>query len=262
MTGELVISTVHHGNQPLLDTPSSVNYSLFFISSTHSLFYHPYQRCLSIFYTNTLNSNQVPLSWEVVATIPLSPPNITIHSVGLNNENNVLDLLTFELLDTPTKPCQCAWRKLTFSRPLGATNIEDVDQTLCCVFQVATVPIYSEFIGAHLMILCESKPIFEFGDEKEREIINEINKEEERDNDHQGIGYQNESERKYTWTQTYTDVTVSVSLPEDVTKRDIVCTIERDSLLVGLTDGISYIRGELWDKIDTDISTWIYTNNK
>lgn len=70
---------------------------------------------------------------------------------------------------------------------------------------------------------------------------------------HFGLGY---TTQDYNWTQTDSEVVMRVALPAGVTKRDIYCIITRQELVVGLTDGTTFFRGELFATVDTEGSTW------
>ena len=63
-------------------------------------------------------------------------------------------------------------------------------------------------------------------------------------------------EPQYQWSQTEGDVAITVPLPEDVSKRDIHCEIHRREIVVGLSDGTTFLRGVLFAPISPDCSTW------
>ena len=63
-------------------------------------------------------------------------------------------------------------------------------------------------------------------------------------------------EPQYQWSQTEGDVAITVPLPDDVSKRDIHCEIHRREIVVGLSDGTTFLRGVLFSPISPDCSTW------
>ena len=175
--------------------------------------------------------------------------------------------MTFDLQESDDKMAvECGWWKFSVANITGTGSgiISDVvDQTLCCSFRTSTIPLHSEFVGSCLVVITESTIESKLVSKTKREEQESSNVRETFDDSVQtypGIGYQDTS--KYSWTQSGTDVTVLVSLPEDVTKRDVVCDIKEKSLIIGLTDGTSYIRGDLYSRIDKDVSTWVFTQGR
>ena len=274
-----MISTVYECQEPTgEETKQNMsNASLIFLSQTNSLLFDV--KCthgqILLFDTKNRTGNLTPPSlWQVISTIPLLSPNITIQTAFLNETHLVLNLMTYELErtsrhtreedDNNTVTCTCTWLNTTFAKPLGSENIGEVKPTLFCKFECSTVPLYSEFIGHHLMIASDSKikttspqRIEELNEEEMEAVEREGEQNDDNIKEYVGLGYGDQFERKYEWAQTETDVNVSVSLSEDIAKRDVHCIIERDSLVVGLTDGTTYIRGELWNKVDPDVSHWV-----
>ena len=244
-SGNLVIIPVHHGNQPSSDTPTT-NPSLIFLTETHALFYEPSysQCCCLILFTG---SRSTPNEWDTIGRLPLTPPNITILNATLSDE--AIHFMTFELEATPTKHCTCVWWRVRLSGPLGPGNIEIIDQTQLWEFKSSSVPLYCEYMEESLMIVTESVIMEEEkgeggGGEMEREL-------------HHGVGYDSDD---YHWSQTSNDILITVNLPPDVKKTDIICNITNTSITIGLTDGTTYLRGELSYDIDKEISTWTYSN--
>ena len=58
------------------------------------------------------------------------------------------------------------------------------------------------------------------------------------------------------------DIMVTITLPDDVTKHDITCIIDAKHLVVGLTDGTTYIRDDLYGIIDPTASNWIIKRHR
>ena len=134
-----------------------------------------------------------------------------------------------------------------------------IDNLLLWKHTSSTAPLYCELLSDTVLVITES-------DLRENSCDAKEEKEEEKmdvsvPNNHSGLGY-SLIDTKYTWTQTHSDVTVTIPLPDDVTKRDVSCVIEREGLVAGLTDGTTYIRGTLYRPIDIETSTWTFEKNK
>ena len=175
-------------------------------------------------------------------------------------------------------------------RKLGcdSTNIH-----LCCSLHSQTIPLYTALVGDRFLVISEAglvppqapseeKKVAEeqekeekLGEEKEvsadeskmeTDEKEDEEKEERESGQHKGLGFKaveppSDSERKYKWSQTDSNVTVVVSLPDDVTKKDIECVIERREVVIGLSDGTTYVRGRLFGPVDPDSSTWTIENH-
>ena len=76
--------------------------------------------------------------------------------------------------------------------------------------------------------------------------------------EHHGLGYDNLG---YQWSQSDNDITVTLTLPETVAKTDIKCEIESNEVVLGLTDGTTYLRGKLHAPIDPEASAWTLEKN-
>ena len=160
-----------------------------------------------------------------------------------------------------------------------ATKVELLS-SLCS----STLALYSTFISDHLIILSEADvaPANQSDtsdgksgktEEEEEEgkfaenMVQELEKEEASESKNfAGLGFDKAVEGslaqpQYQWSQTESDVTVTVALPDDVTKHDVHCVIERCDLVVGLTDGTTYFRDRLFAPITPGCSTWTIENH-
>lgn len=179
----------------------------------------------------------------------------------------------------PTEP-QCS----TGNKGTLANEIE-----LLSSFHSHTVALYGTFISDHLVILSEADVIpahqltstdesKDTNDSKEESGEGEVKLdsvtenitqdpdtaevEEHRDSKKfAGLGFEGEkipsrAQSQFTWSQTEGDVTITVELPEDVTKHDVHCVIERREVVVGLTDGTTYFRDRLFAPVYPEGSTW------
>lgn len=107
-----------------------------------------------------------------------------------------------------------------------------------------------------LLFVSETAPLAE-SDEPERRVEPVVTEQDTsllpEPEGHCGLGYKRED---YEWTQTETDITLSFQLPQDVGKRDVSCVLETEEIAVGLTDGTTFLSGELVHSIDPQASTW------
>ena len=111
-------------------------------------------------------------------------------------------------------------------------------------FITSCIPLYTALVNQSLFVVNKAQLVFEG-----KGIIDEDSQAEP----HYGVGHKrkHEAESKksaantshWSWTQTDSDVTVTVTLPDDVTKHDI---IDAKHLVVGLTNGTTYIRDDLY----------------
>ena len=251
---ELLISPVHHSNQSSSD-PSTTNSSLIFLSKNHALFYEPSYddgNCL-LFYTGDRYDINF---WSIISRIKLIISNVTIQAASLIDGGNTIDFMTFQLEDTSTKYCTCVWWRVCLSNHLRSGNIEVVSQTQLCRFKATTVPLYSEYINECLLLVSESIP----GIDREEKEVNE-DKESDGGTNQDTMEY-NRRTANTSWNQSSSDINISIMIPEDVNKSDIICIMESTNISVGLSDGTTYIRGDLLYNIDECTSTWTYSKGK
>ena len=159
-----------------------------------------------------------------------------------------------------------------------ATEVELLS-SLCS----STLALYSTFISDHLIILSEANVVpanqSDTSDDKSENteeeeegklaenMVQEPEKEEASESKNfAGLGFDKAGEGslaqpQYQWSQTESDVTVTVALPDDVTKHDVHCVIERRDVVVGLTDGTTYFRDRLFAPITPGCSTWTIENH-
>ena len=210
--------------------------------------------------------------------------------MGATN-NACVNLLAMELKDPAPSSSQkphfalYRWYRVIFSQDLNTIaslsrerkeSSLTVDVDVVCCFQSSTMSKYSAFTGREgsLFLISESTPVLVAG--KQRESCDNEEKEggegEKKATEHLGFGYhvggegegeengegkgKGEEKPAYSWTQSETDVTVTVRVPTDITKKDVVCVIEKQNLVVGLTDGITYLRDKLFAPVDLEASAW------
>ena len=200
-------------------------------------------------------------------------------------DQSSLDVFFVELQDPSPKiqtmpkkdssTCKLSWIRVKCSLPLTSSDANLNSETLqartivCSVFESASVPLHCEFIGDLLLVVNQSElrsARSSVGDTpsvagtvesqtKREETFKGVYSDDEMETKHYGIGYSS-SQDAYSWTQTDSDVTVTADVPTDVTKRDVLVVIEHARLVMGLSDGTTYVRGTLFGKVDVDSSTW------
>ncbi|EPE10230.1 nuclear movement protein nudc [Ophiostoma piceae UAMH 11346] len=65
----------------------------------------------------------------------------------------------------------------------------------------------------------------------------------------------------YKWTQTIADLDVSVTIPGNLKARDLIVEIKKTSLSVSIKGQEPFVKGELFQTVLTDDSTWTLTSN-
>lgn len=161
---------------------------------------------------------------------------------------------------------KCTWYKLKFSSNIESfehsvdvlrSSIGEIVQVMA--FRSKSLPLYAVFqacpsLSTHyLLYMSETTPTISQAvqqpSEDKADITDTVR--------HFGLGYS-----KHNWSQPDADVIVTFDLPSGVTKRDIYCVISRQELVVGLTDGTTLLRGELYAPIHTEGSTWTIAGDK
>jgi len=136
------------------------------------------------------------------------------------------------------------------------------------MFTSSSMPLYTAVVSQSLFVINEAPLVSAATAAKGSEM-------DANGDPHYGIGYKRKHEVEilsdkrsaatssgWHWVQSSNDITVTVHLPHDVTKRDITCIIDHNHLVVGLTDGTTYIRNGLAGTIDPEASTWIIEQHR
>ena len=235
-------------------------------------------------------------SWKLVESIAitgLEGQPFMILAARVSEDGHVLHVATIELKDpshlkrtttnTPSIEVISRWHTIRFSMDVhpdrlnaskfsASASLLKIDSVnLLATFHSSSVPLFSAFNftseAANLLIINEAdiKPAQKQSQEvAAKEEASHTGGSDSKQQDgvvgHQGLGY-SEEKATFQWTQSDTDVVVTVWLPSDVTKSDVSCIIEKNELVVGLTDGTTYIRGRLHASIDPDASTWTIERN-
>lgn len=183
---------------------------------------------------------------------------------------NKVDLITFDLQkgqnEEQSSVTTIRWFGITFSMPLTEVkNSISVNHAVVLkhTFVSSSMPLYTALVNQSLFVVSEAQLV-------STEVKGKgHNCEDIQAEPHYGVGYKRKHEAEtssdkrstiassgWGWIQTDSDVTVTINLPHDVTKRDITCIIDRSHLVVGLTDGTTYIRDDLYGNIDPQASAW------
>jgi hypothetical protein len=159
------------------------------------------------------------------------------------------------------------WLRVTFSKETADSVLTFKDATVSTVtsFQCRAFPLYAAIVEKNILFISEAKPpLKEDADENMEEEKRGEGEEGEnvaaagRQEEHHGLGY---DDLGYQWSQTDSDVTVKLTLPENVKKADVECKIEPNEVVLGLTDGTTYLRGRLHAPIDPEASAWTLEKN-
>lgn len=193
----------------------------------------------------------------------------------LKVQENSFDVVTLDLQkgqdEKQSSVITIHWFCVTFSDPLTEVkNSSTVNHTVVLkhTFISPCMPLYTALVNQSLYVVNEAQ-LVSAGTGGKGCSSEEVRTE------HYGIGYKRKHEGEsssdkrsatanssWQWIQTDCDITVTVNLPHDVTKYDITCIIEPNHLVVGLTDGTTYIRDDLYGSIDPDASAWTIEQNR
>ena len=298
--GEISVKTSYTLPPPPLTSNSSstaiTNPTFAFVNGTHCLFCNGGSKIyiFSISPSTSFNSTSTTITtavareWELeMVTAPNSGDSINSNTSSplmiivatLSETKRHVDVLCAELCDpsavqhirsstsTDSSVANFKWLRITFKY----VPSEDADSAVSLTFKDATLstmmsfecrafPLYAAIVEENVLFISESKPLLkEAADidmEGEEDGSNEAGKSGEAE--HHGLGYDNLG---YQWSQTDSDVTVTLTLPENVKKEDVECEVEANEVVLGLTDGTTYLRGKLHAPVDPEASTWTLEKN-
>ena len=256
----------------------SANPSLVFLSQENALFFDPTIVPSDILLLGTGNRGTIlpdAPKWQVATQITLPHTNFTIETAQISADGHTLDIITSVLshpepsVNTSSKDnCTVQWHRVVLSHAPSVNLAPEVmDTSVLFTLQSSSIPLYCELFGTAVLIVSESE--LEEATDKPRQapfherMGEEVEEDEEEgtEDDHRGLGYSADN-AMYTWDQTVEDVSINVPLADDVSKKDISCVIETDRVVAGLTDGTTYVRGELFGRVDPDSSAWTFEKNK
>ena len=190
---------------------------------------------------------------------------------------NSFDLVTLDLQkgqdEKHSSVITIRWFSITFSAPLTEIRNSVAKHTIVLknTFITSCIPMYTALVDQSLFFISEALLVSVSTEGKG------LSCEDAQAEPHYGVGYKRKHEAEtssdkrsatttstscWTWIQTDDDVTVTVNLPDDVTKHDITCIIDAKNLVVGLTDGTTYIRDDLYGTIDPHASNWIIEQHR
>ena len=213
---------------------------------------------------DTINSNPIMI---IVATIPESKLYVDVLCAELCDPSAIQHVRSSTSTDSSV--ANFKWLRFTFKEP---PSQETADSAVPLTFKDATVstvtsfecrafPLYAAIVEKNILFISEAKPPLKEDadlDMEEREGEETGEREGGGEEEHHGLGYDNLG---YQWSQTDSDVTVTLTLPESVKKADVECEIEANEVVLGLTDGTTYLRGRLHAPIDPEASTWTLEKN-
>ena len=249
-------------------------------------------------YTGNRGNRSASEEWRLLQSVSLEGLEgrpFEILAVMETSDQCCLNVATLELQDLPTSKRTSTstassviviyrWHRLKLSKDLTSIcgQFEELgieapksivkETILLSTFQSHSIALYCSFTPQHLLVISESNlvhiPIEAPSQEPAAKDVAtathaqapELEEEETKQQKFQGLGYSEENVA-YQWTQSETDVVITADLPTDVTKRDVSCVIEREEVVVGLTDGTTFLRGKLHAAIDPAASTWSIEKN-
>ena len=229
----------------------------------------------------------VPNSGDTINSNPIMIVAAAIHDskiYSIHESNLYVDVLCAELCDpsavqhvrssTSTDSSVATFKWLRFTlKELQASHGTADSAVSHITFKYATVsmvtsfecrafPLYTAIVKNRILFISEAKPPLK--EDADMPDIVDLEKEMEGEKvagkleEHHGLGYDNLG---YQWSQTDSDVTVTLTLPESMKKEDVECEIKANEVVLGLTDGTTYLRGRLHAPIDPEASTWTLEKN-
>ncbi len=270
-----------------------VNASIVFITDALCLFSDGDGSLQLLLTKDRAGSSRSGAPWKLLENVTLTglegAPFMILAARVSAVDGHQLNIATLELKDPstfqrPAKDTQPTvaiyrWHSLQFSTKLLETTpqleTEDGSATenlltqsnLRCTLQSHAISLYCDFVQSKLLVVNEAPLVHLNSDgdpvpSAEELVLSDSNEaatmeSDEAEKPHLGLGYtETKAERQYNWTQSDTDVTITVTLPSDATKQEVDCIIGRDEVVVGLTDGTTYVRGRLCATVDPDASAW------
>ena len=221
------------------------NPSICFVSVSKALFYDPNLNPNYILLLETGNRTTFLMSnWETICQITPPTLDFVIESAKIND--NILDIIISSIQpESITGSCSIQY--------IRANSLVDSCSTVIWTLSSSTIPLYCAMFNESIIIITESN------------LVNHCTTDQPLSTDimdvsstHMGLGYSTD----YNWDQSGEDITITIPLSDNISKGDIFCVIDSDSIVVGLTDGTTFVRGNLFDVIDPETSTWTIENNK
>ena len=287
---EISIKTCHSIPPPV---GTIANPTFAFINGTHCLFSNGGPR-LFLFATGSASSslNSAPTDeWQLEVTVPAhtgdsgdgsnettsNPVMILVATVPKSKLH--VDILLAELCDpasiqhvksstsTDSSVAMFKWLRLTpttgqqqdadsANMPVAAISFKNASVSVVASFESRAFPHYTAIVENNLLLVSEARPPLP----EDADLMDQEREEEgdDKGEEHHGLGY---DDLGYKWSQSDSDVTVTLALPDNVTKADLDCEIESNEVVLGLTDGTTYLRGKLHAPIDPEASAWTLEKN-
>ena len=253
---------------------TATNPTFAFVNGSHCLFSNGGPQ---VFIFSTASSDP-PHEWILEMSIPINSDSnnpIMIVTATIPDSRLYVDALFAEVCDpatikhtrsstsTDSSVATFKWLRFALSdqkqdADSAVITFKDAKVSTIASFESRAFPLYAAIVEKNILFVSEARPELtedaDLGMRREDEAGNQMEEEEE----HHGLGYDNLG---YRWTQSESDVTVTLTLPENVTKKDLECEIESDEVVLGLTDGTTYLRGKLHAPIDPEASAWTLEKN-
>ena len=213
---------------------------------------------------------------SALSTLSLLPFSILF--AKLKVQDSSFDLITIDLQKGQDKKqssiITIRWYSVTFNASLieiKNSSTVSLNHTIVLkhTFISSCIPLYAALVNQSLFVINEA-PLVSADTEGKRRGC-----EDAQAQPHYGVGYKRKHDVEsssnkrsaatingWDWSQTDSDLTITVNLPNDVTKHDITCIIDAKHLVVGLTDGTTYIRDDLHGIIDPHASNWIIEQHR
>ncbi|XP_064393897.1 nudC domain-containing protein 1-like [Halichondria panicea] len=277
-SAELTVKLVYSG-----DSVPDICNNLSLVLVSPQLALHSSGREMSLLHTGRREEGR---KWELIKTYTLSESSsVSITRATITDDSSIQLLITELQIPSSTTASdervkdnivKCTWYKIKFKSSIetiqhSAAIVRDSLESITEItsFHSKSLPLYTAFQShpthstQYLLFMSETTPTLPSKTTpKDCDIHPSASPPPAEDanvdtQSHFGLGY---STDKYEWSQTDSEVVVRFEVPKGVTKREIYCVISRQELVVGLTDGTTFLRGELHDIIDTEGSTWTIEN--
>ena len=216
----------------------------------------------------------------IVATIPKSKNSVDVLFAELCDPSSIQHVRSSTSTDSSVAIFK--WLRFSLSNEGQQQQQQDADSAETTVisfkdakvstvasFECRAFPLYAAIVEKNILFISEAKPPLKEDADIGMEEVEKDNGDGEgvvggakagnqEGEEHHGLGY---DDLGYQWSQTESDITVTLTLPGNIKKADLECEIESNEVVLGLTDGTTYLRGKLHAPIDPEASTWTFEKN-
>ncbi|EDV29028.1 uncharacterized protein TRIADDRAFT_52501 [Trichoplax adhaerens] len=193
--------------------------------------------------------------WKILGIINYERPCTLLHAVCDDKQDKCqCYLIEFKRQDFKIEPTS-KWIEITIP-----TNHQDsCNYNIVLQIRGQCVPLFGGIcpISRKLILIHEKELIIE-----RCEISDADDKMEESASYEKSNSMLNENLLpEYIWTQSADTVVVNFVTPYNIKPTDVVFSLTTKEILLGLVDGLIFLKGELHDKVDVDGCTWILQDN-